>query len=110
MEEKFGTAQIPDLTHTDPSVAAALLKWLNMNPISPFFDYCCEQAAKSSEIPFWLTESYVRETAAELPCLKENLEIVVSAIGPLMQNADLVLFAKTLYRMLAVRRRHEIVF
>ena len=26
MEEKFGTAQIPDLTHTDPSIAAALLK------------------------------------------------------------------------------------
>lgn len=87
-----------------------LLRRLNMDNISDFFDECYEKALKDTTLPFWLTEEYIRETAADFPFFKTHLEAVIEAIPKVTENPDLVLFAKTLYIMLEVKKHHEEVF
>lgn len=87
-----------------------LLKRLGLPAISPLFDKCCAEALAEPGIPGWLTENFLRETARELPVLTNNLETVVSALPKVVSQPDLVLFAKTLYRMLGIRAHHETVF
>lgn len=87
-----------------------LLLKLGMENISDFFDECYEKALKDEGLPFWLTEKFVRDAAKEFPFLKKNFDEVISAIPHVVENPDLVLFAKTLYYMLEVRKHHEEVF
>ena len=51
-----------------------LLKRLGLSEISPFFDECYEAALQEPGLPVWLTEEFVRETAAVTPILTTNLE------------------------------------
>jgi hypothetical protein len=87
-----------------------LLRRLGLSEISPFFDECYEAALQEPGLPIWLTEEFVRETAAVTPILTTNLEAAVAAIPAVTANADLLLFAKILHRMLGNRQHHEIVF
>ncbi len=87
-----------------------LLNRLNMEHISDYFDECCERALRDIESPIWLSEKYIREGAAEFPYFKSELEGVIDALDEVKNNPDLVLFAKTLYLMLADRRYHEELF
>ena len=87
-----------------------LLSRLGMKEISPFFDECYEKAKKETGCPVWLTENFLREAAEEQPYFGAELEELVAAIAPVKSNPDLVLFARTLYHMLAPRVHHEKVF
>lgn len=87
-----------------------LLRRLGLPAISPLFDKCCAEALAEPGIPVWLTEAFLLETARELPVLTTNLETVVSALPKVLARPDLVLFAKTLHRMLGIRAHHETVF
>ena len=87
-----------------------LLLRLGMDDISEFFDECYEKASKETDTPFWLDESYIRKTAKEFPFLENNLDDVLGALPAVIENPDLVLFAKTLYHMLEVNKHHEEVF
>ena len=87
-----------------------LLLRLGMDDISEFFDECYEKALKEDAIPFWLDENYIRKTAEEFPFLENNLDDVLRALPAVIENPDLVMFAKTLYHMLEVNKHHEEVF
>ena len=87
-----------------------LLKRLNMAHISDFFDECCEKALANTALPEWLSKEYITEGAEEYPYFSNELERVIDAVDAVKNNPDLVLFAKTLYIMLADRRYHEEVF
>lgn len=87
-----------------------LLKELNMEPISEFFDECYEKALSEKELPIWLKEEFIKEAAADFPFLTDNLEEVLSALPEVVKNEKLVLFAKTLFHMLKVKKHHEEVF
>lgn len=87
-----------------------LLKRLNMDDISDFFDESYEEALKDDDTPFWLTEEYIRQTAEDFPFFTTHLEAVIDALPKVRENKDLVLFAKTLYIMLKVKKHHEEVF
>lgn len=88
----------------------ALLQRLNLPEVSPFFDECCAAALAEPELPVWLTEKFLRETAEVTPIISANLDLVIDALPAVTAQPDLVLFAKTLYRMLSNRQHHEIVF
>ena len=87
-----------------------LLSRLGMKEISPFFDECYEKAKAETGCPVWLTEDFLREAAKEEPYFGAELEELIAAIAPVKSNPDLVLFARTLYHMLAPRVHHEKVF
>jgi len=88
----------------------ALLQRLNLPEVSPFFDECCAAALAEPELPVWLTEEFLRETAEVTPIISANLDLVIDALPAVTAQPDLVLFAKVLYRMLGNRQHHEIVF
>lgn len=87
-----------------------LLQRLNLPEISPYFDECYEAELAEPQLPVWLTEEFLRETAEVTPIIKTNLDTVINALPAVTAQPDLVLFARTLYRMLSDRRHHEIVF
>lgn len=87
-----------------------LLLRFNMDNISDFFDECYEKAKKEEGTPEWLNGDFIRNAEKEFPFLGEYVEEVVSAIDAVLENSDLVLFARTLYHMLLVRKHHEEVF
>ena len=87
-----------------------LLKRLNMNNISDWFDECYEKAVNDSNLPIWLTKEYLEEGNREYPYFSDQFEAVASALDEVVKNKDIVLFAKTLYYMLEDKRYHEEVF
>ena len=87
-----------------------LLSRLGREEISPFFDECYEKAKKETGCPVWLTPEFLREATKEQPYFGEELEELIAAIDAVKENPDLVLFARTLYHMLAPRMHHESIF
>lgn len=87
-----------------------LLSRLGMKEISTFFDECYEKAKQEKGCPVWLTEDFLREAAEEQPYFGTELEELIAAIEPVKNNPDLLLFARTLYHMLAPCVHHEKVF
>ena len=81
-----------------------LLQRLNLPDISPFFEECYEAALAEPGIPVWLTEAFLRQTAEVTPIIRTNLDTVIDALPAVTAQPDLVLFAKTLYRMLGNRQ------
>lgn len=87
-----------------------LLTRLNMNHISDYFDECYEKALRDTSLPEWLTEKYIRDGAEEFPYFSTELEKIIGALDEVKKNADLVLFAKTLYIMMESRRHPDEIF
>lgn len=87
-----------------------LLKRLNMDNISDWFDECYEKAVSDNTLPVWLTKEYLEEGNKEFPYFSDQFDGVVSALDEVVKNKDMVLFAKTLYYMLEDKRYHEEVF
>jgi len=88
----------------------ALLERLGLGEVSPLFDECYEKAIKENGIPEWLTEEYVRESAEEFPFFTGQLEETVSSLEEVVNNPDLVLFARVLYHMIGVEGTYDDVF
>ena len=77
-----------------------LLKKLNLDDISPFFDECYEKIADDTSIPYWLTEEFLTETIIKkYDFLPENKEAIIVSLRELVKNPDLVQFEKVLYEM-----------
>ena len=77
-----------------------LLKRLNMEEISPYFDECYEKIKYDTSIPNWLTEEYIEEIIIKkYDLLPENSNGILSSLRELVKNPALVQFAKVLYEM-----------
>lgn len=87
-----------------------LLKRLNMDNISDWFDECYEKALADKTLPAWLKREYLEDGNKEYPYFSDQFDAVVSALDEVVKNEDIVLFAKTLYYMLEDKRYHEEVF
>lgn len=87
-----------------------LLERLKLKHISDYFDECCNKARCDNGTPEWLSEKYLNEGAREFGYFTSELDSLIEALPYVIQNPDLVLFAKTLYIMLEDRRFHEECF
>lgn len=87
-----------------------MLRRLGMENISDLFDEYYEKALADKSIPNWLTEDFVRSAARDCYIAQEVIEPVLPSLPMILANNDLVLFAKTLYGMLEIRKHHSEVF
>jgi len=77
-----------------------LLKKLNTEDISPYFDECYEKIKDETDIPYWLSEEYIQDIIIKkYDLLPENAEGIIAALGEVVKNPDLAQFAKVLYEM-----------
>ncbi len=87
-----------------------LLERLNLQYENPWLDECYEKIKDTTDIPEWLTEEFILDTEKNTPILKKHTRELCEALPKVVANADLVLYAKTLYLMLSDHRFHEEVF
>lgn len=64
---------------------------------SPFFDEAYNKALKSKNIPNWLAKEYILRLNEEWDVFPKFLDKILLALDKVLENPDLVIFAKTLY-------------
>ncbi len=79
-------------------------KALNVEIESPYWDDAYAKALNEPEIPEWLTEKYLRDLHEETELLPDVLETLVSALPYVLEVPELVLYAKTLYNILDLKK------
>lgn len=87
-----------------------LLKRMNLENISDLFDECYKEALKDEALPVWLTEKYLFHAMSDCYISMDIYEILRPALSLIILNPDLVLFAKTLYHMLKIKKHFREVF
>ncbi|MBR3848169.1 MAG: hypothetical protein IKM21_02630 [Oscillospiraceae bacterium] len=77
---------------------------LNLNIESPYWDEAYAKAIEDDGIPEWMTEKYLRELQEETGLIPDILDILITAIPYVCEVPELLLLAKTLYNILALKK------
>lgn len=87
-----------------------LLRELNMEDISPYFDAALEEARREEGVPFWLTESFIKKVNLKTGVVPDYEDELIETLPALILDKNLLLFAKTVYIMLKDSRPFGEVF
>lgn len=77
---------------------------------SPYWDKAYNLAKREEEVPFWLTEEYIKYLNDECNVLRMNYERILEALPYVTENEDLLLLAKTLYYIIAEKKKAKEAF